>query len=361
MVICLVVYIGIYNGQRIPLARREGKILLLDKLTFDQALIFLICLFLAILCATRPVNTTYDTGVYVEWFNSIKGTPLWNQSGRFRPAFEFFSRLFLWIFRGNSTAVFSCYVLLNCLVVSKAINNFDLEYGNGISFIIYVCFLGLYYNYIVIRAGIALSFVILGLSYIDKNKLKMTISFIIAILFHETALIVFVCLFLVKLFLKIRKERLYILLGVSVILYFTKITDLLFNSLLNMLYPHLPSRWFHTYILYISAESVTHSLSLYYVACFIITAICIFRMDGRDNLYKTFLAINIEGQFIFSLYSGNTIMGRIWDYMVPATYLYLLPKAFDERSNSKIFCLICSAMALLVATRIIITRLPFYM
>lgn len=342
----------------VPIHYCNGKLHVV-KFTFSHFIFFVICFSLVLLCASRPFESTYDTQVYIDWLNEVKGTSTLSFSGRFRPGFELFSKIILAICRDNYRLYFAVIVIANCIVVFKAISNVNEYSGN--SFILYVGIIGLYYNYIVLRSGLALSFTILAYSYLDKSKKKALVCLLIAVLFHETALIVLVAILLKRLLLPIKKNILYIVSALSVILYLTKSFDRLVFEFVLWIQPHLPAKWFHTYILYLDSTSYKYNISLYYLICFLLTIIIIYRYKDVNSKYDTFLVVNIIGQLFFSLFSTNTIVGRLWDYMVPATFIFLLPEVYNHRKNSRLIYTLTFLMGFGLYTRVIIARVPFYL
>jgi len=350
----------IFVGERAcikPINMQRGK-LIIGRITINDFLRYIMCASLVLLCALRPFEETYDTGVYIEWLNEIKTTSFLQFSGRFRPGFELLSKAVLLLCGDNYRIYFAVLVILNCIIIFKAISNVDRF--SGISFVLYMGFSGLYYNYIVLRSGLALSFVILSYSYLNKSKKKALFSLITAVLFHETALIVLIAYFLKKYFLPIKKNKLYLLTGISVLLYFTKIFDKLIFDVMLWLQPHLPASWFHTYILYLDQADMKYDISIYYLICFFLTFLIIYFHSENMKECESYLAINAIGQLGFSLFSTNGIVGRLWDYMVPATFIFLIPKAFGYRKNGKLVYLFVFLMGIMLYTRIIVGRVPFY-
>lgn len=350
----------IITGERasvFPIRVNDGKILVC-KVKISYLFFSTICISLMMLCALRPFNETYDTRVYIEWLEEIAPTSLFQFNGRFRPGFELLSKIILLFSGSNYRIYFAVLVILNCIIVFKAISNIDQF--SGISFVLYIGFNGLFYNYIVLRSGLALSFVLLSYSYLNKSRKKAFICLLIAVLFHETSLVVLGAYFFKRYLLPVKKNKLYLLTGISVLLYLSKIFDKFIYNLMLWIHPFLPSSWFHTYILYLDAADANYKISIYYLLCFFLTFLTIHFYSERIKEYESFLAINIIGQLGFSLFSANTIVGRLWDYMVPATFIFLFPKIFKGRKDSKLIYLFVFLMGIALYTRMITAQVPFF-
>lgn len=337
---------------------RKNKLIKRNRFSFVEIFLILICISLIMICATRPVVGTYDTEAYVEYFDKLSNTPFFIIEGRFRLGFEYLCKILLLFFGKNYKLILGAIVLINCIIVIKALKNLGQQYG--LSFILYVGFYGLYYNYIILRSGLANSFVILAYSYLEKNHWKVFACIIIATLLHESALIVLLVLCCLKLIGKLRRKGMYIILGLSVFFYLTHITDLLINNFLNSLYPHL-SRYLYTYILYLNKDNYDKSISLYYLMCFILTALAIHAMtEDKGTFYRKMVYINVLGHFVFSLFSSNSIMGRVWDYMTPATFIYLIPNIYEDRKKRMMITMFVFLAVFMLRSRIVIGKLPFY-
>lgn len=340
-----------------PISYSKGRFRI-GSITISYLSFYVICLSLILLCALRPFEDTYDTQVYINWLDEIASSSFLSFSGRFRPGFELLSKVILFVCGSNYRVYFAVIVIVNCLVVFKAIKNIN-KYS-GISFILYIGFLALYYNYIVLRSGLAISFVLLAYSYLDKSRKKALICMIVAVLFHETSLIVFAALILKRFLIPIKKNKLYIILILSIFLYITKIFDQLIYTFVAWLQLYLPASWFHTYILYLDTSDFKNDVSIYYLTCFVLTLVVIYLYRSKQDKYDSFLVINVLGQLGFSLFSSNTITGRLWDYMVPTTFVYLLPLVFEKRKESKFVFLFVFLLGFSLYTRVIVFRLPFY-
>ena len=198
---------------------------------------------------------SYDTIVYVPWYEQIQKMSFFQHDGTYGLLFELFAKLTAKVFQADYHIFFFLIAAFNLIVVYKAMMK-DWEQKNiaVISYLLYIVFLGFYYSFIVLRQGLAITFVIMAYSILEKSKKKALVLCCIGFLFHESALIVLICiLFFYDSRIKFKETTLYVLLIISCFFYISRITTRfiipIFQSVLQVLNEADPAT-FHKYVLY---------------------------------------------------------------------------------------------------------------
>lgn len=346
----------IYNGK--IHSHRNGMTISVTTRYIEEAmLIYVLFGVFSLLCATRLYNS-YDTFAYADYLERMCEIPFFKWDRTYRIGFEFFTKTYAIIAGNNYVVFFALIAVINCIVVFRAVQN--SKYADLNSLFIYFGFLGLYYSYIILRQSMALSFVILAYSYMDKSRIKPYMYVLIAMLFHESALIVFVVMLLASKCKVFNKRAAYIITVLSVLLYISKFADRLTYHLLNFIYPLLPWHQFHTYIIYLDPSTAIYDISLFYLMCYGILFFLIYKNDGEDAIYNCYLTINMIGYLILSLFSTYAIIGRLSDYLTSATVLFLLPSIWKNPTNKKIVTIVLFLLVTFFYTRIILGPTTFY-
>ena len=275
----------------------------------------------ACLCATR-LTSSYDTTPYITYYNTILDTPLLAYDGTYGLGFEVLTKVSTLLFRSYYKLYFGLIAIVNILIVLKALNNKDLNPIVGL--IVYLSFLGLYYNYIVLRQGLAISFIVLGYSYSHKSLIKQYFCLLMALLFHESAIVVIVCsvLFTSK---DYKKQTMLVLSIFALLLYLTKITNILITPVLSFLLRLLPAQLFHKYVLYFEGLEYEFDISIYHLMMFAIS--CILILKGANNpFFNKMIRFNVFGLLLLGVFSGIPAIIRVSDYLTTAT---LIPKTIN--------------------------------
>lgn len=323
----------------------------------DNVVMVLVVLSFSILCATRDING-YDSKLYINYFTKLKDIDFISIEGSYRIGFEYVSKILVWVTNNNYKWIFGIMAAINCVIVYFATkkNIITKVYG----YIVYLSFLGLYYSFIVLRQGFAIGLVILAYSYFKESKVKFIICAILAVLFHESALIVLVAYLIFSKELRINKQLCYCLLTTFLILYNTKVTNLLIQPFFSAIHGIFPYVVFYKYVLYYKDVVLTNDVSLFHLFCYGLTFWLIYKSRERKSVYNTLLVYNLIGLGLLSLFSGTTAIIRLTDYLTASTYVFLVPEAFEtEKYKEELIVLIALAM-IFFYVRIIVSYVPFY-
>ncbi len=299
----------------------------LRTVTHSKSMPFILTIItlFALLCATRSMDS-YDVQPYVNYLHIINSISLTEIDGRYGLGFETLTKILVLVIHDNYVLYFGIVAAINCVIVWRALKK--IENVGVYGFILYLGFLGFYYNFIVIRQAFAISFVLLAYSSLMKLEKKWIIFLLIAILFHESAVLALVIIFWGKYF-RLSKYMLYILLGISLLFYLTKITDKFINPILGMIYGLLPVKQFYKYILYFDNVQYKHDISLLYLLYFVISFIIIYVLNKwEDNISKTIYLLetcNVIGLFLLGFFSSLPAISRAADYLSTCTYVFLIP------------------------------------
>lgn len=195
-----------------------------------------------ILISTR-LPTTPDTEPYILFYKEVDLNFFDFSQSHFEIGYQLFAKLVKCFAGNNYKFFFAILVLLNVsLIVSsvKRLYSSDLRMNRigfiCISLICYISYYGIFYNGIVLRAGVSLSllFYITSMVISPNAKyriLKIILLFILSLLFHKTAII---GLFAILIFLisKPYSRNFYFILSIIIVLgYLLNISNYTFTYL----------------------------------------------------------------------------------------------------------------------------------
>lgn len=321
LVISAILYINenrIYYGALIQSENRLNKEIIEKFLIYSSIIVF------ALFCAERNIKMS-DTKAYIQYFEKLdisSFASFFSIDGRYGLGYEFLNKVIKIAFGKNYKIFFASVVILNCLLV------YSVTYKtNKISFLLYLSFFGIYYNFIVLRQGIAISFAIMALVSLNKNVFKSVIYILIGMLFHETILVLF--MFLIARLIKkgIKKRTYLIVLTISLILYLTKVTMVIIQPLL-LKFVFL-GKFIPQFKYYITDMEIYYDISILYLIYFATTFLLI--LKGKTSIiYNRLLFINVSGAFFLGVFSALSVTVRIVDYAF-LTYIFLIPMAINGK------------------------------
>lgn len=308
----------------------------------------IVSIVVGLLCATRNVKS-YDTIVYINWYEKIQNLALFAFDGTYGFLFELFAKLVSGVLRAGYPIFFFLIAVFNLTTVYVVITK-EKVYKNTalISYVLYLTFIGFYYSFIVLRQGLAITMVIVAYCVLDKSRKNALLFCFLGTLFHESAWIAFLCILTLynRKFILKRRMALFVVL-LAFFLYITHFTTIfvfpVLNALLNIL-NKIDAFTFHKYILYFEENILSNKISLLYVLYYLMTfGLVYFRYKNRDN--KTiemkeefFLLLNIVGLAIVGFFSAAGAIVRLTEYLVSCTYIFLIPECLNRitsRNNSK--------------------------
>ena len=160
-----------------------------------------------------------DTEPYVLFFQGLNQSSLFDQSFLYEKGFVALSFLIKQL-TNNYNYYFAIIAFLNVLLVGYSFKcltkNEKVKNSKSmlIAYLSYMSFFGFFYNAIVLRAGLAISCLMLILTIRDR-RIKV-ILFILAFLFHRTSLF-FIIGYLVFFYAKKKTNKTYFLIGLLLI------------------------------------------------------------------------------------------------------------------------------------------------
>ena len=229
----------------------------------------------------------------------------------------------------NYFIYFFIIVIINLTLIVVSLKNIfgrSLKYNNFfIAITIYISYYGFYYNAIVLRAGLAISIVLLAASFaLNKRWLISILLILLAVSFHQSAIIGLVILLILKYEIKFSKKTyLIIWVGIGVIL-FSKIgTYFMLDFILYIL------NYFPDYSVYISNLSFSTTLTSWNIFYYFLGGIFLtYRKD--DDRFYSILNIYYIGILLIALVPGMNILYRALDYFTVFNFIlfhmYLLDR-----------------------------------
>ncbi|MCS6209212.1 EpsG family protein [Shewanella baltica] len=255
----------------------------------------LVAAFFSIL---KPIDLLPDMSVYKMNFDII------TQGGvvAIEPTYILLSK-FASSVGSNFYFVIFIYAIFSVYIKLRVIHQFNKRYY---LFFLYICSYLILHEFIQIRVGLAISFLFCSYLFSLKRQFyKMFIFFVLAILFHVSALI-FVVLYLLALYI-VKSDFLIKALFLSVLFFF--IVAVSGGGDLNFLASFLPGGLKEKYYIYVEMQSYLNEsfnlLSVKLVLFYIIIVLYLARIDRvsqKDKvLVVTFLLFLMLGFFFVSL------------------------------------------------------------
>lgn len=254
--------------------------------------------------------------------------------------------------------------LLNFWLLSVSFNKIlSLYYGREINnklkgliilYVIYFSFFGLYYNAIVLRAGIAISFVMLSIVKIFESDMKGKIGiypfiyFFAAFLFHMSS-VCCIPIFLLSFRKKTlgRNSKLYALFTIFILYLFSPLLGIIMEPI-NAMFTLLSNQdtgglskfdYYNDSSLYQSSGISFKFLYFYLVA--VVT--CFFYR--KSFVWNKLLDIYICGLLIWAIFRPIMLIERITDFYLVISVFILSIYYFDKKNTSTkflgLFCTCC--------------------
>ena len=298
-----------------------------------------------------------DTEAYILFYNETNPFSLsdFNNSS-FEIGFQVLTKILKILTGGNVSYYFMSVCLINFTLLNFTLKNFTNNKG---SFIIiglnlYIAFFGLFYNGIVMRQGLALSFICYAVSLIylsnetnsKVEKMKVVICLVLAFFMHLSSIIGIVVWFLFK-NMKGKSNKYYtIILVLSVLIYFSKLGLIflsIFTAFLDFLFSFFHGTQFAKYLFYQALlEDITFEVS-FKILFFYFVALLILLIHFKDNLLKQNILFRIYmiGVILVSIFGFIGQISRILDYFLIFS-VFVLYKEFlrIEKFDSRLLFLV---------------------
>ena len=164
---------------------------LLSMLIKSRYNYILFCLAFIVLVSLRDVSTP-DTEGYAIFYESVTSSDLFSYNFSYEKGFVLLA-IIIKLISSSTSFFFGTLTFINLSIIvylfQRLSSIFNIQNRNTIliGLLSYCAFFGLYYNAIVLRAGLALSMILLYTSINSKKRRLMLL--ILAFLFHQTAII----------------------------------------------------------------------------------------------------------------------------------------------------------------------------
>lgn len=312
----------------------------------------LVVVTVAFMIGTRNINLVPDSIAYIDFLK-------YTQDNYFEIGFRYYTRLFKMIFGANTTLYLISFPIINAIVVNcatqKVLRSKGYKLMPAIIMSLYFSFFGILYSGVVLREGIAISFLLLMYGYISEKKfVKAMVCLGIAVSFHRFALIGLIAIIIILFKIQLKQKTytiINILLGgmflLSLSSYFIKLQTLIVTFILG----HFPNLYKQHYLSEIlQREENKISLKFFF---FFLLLIMLSRKKDQDKIYYYFLTVYDCGLFLWILFSNT----RISDYLVILSvwllYMYLDSiKSFWKKTI--IYCplILCNLILVLRIVRV---------
>lgn len=174
----------------------------LDLIKVDKGLrkivAYAIILSFSVFAAFRGMAVS-DTVAYSEYFIEINknmtAASFFAIDGRFEIGYEFLTKIIALI--TNSTRIY--FFIIAFINISLAYNIFCDKKYIILPLVVYISFFGFYFGFVILRAGLSILFFCYGVLRCRKNFIKLLFSFILALAFHNSAIVAVVLYFICRL------------------------------------------------------------------------------------------------------------------------------------------------------------------
>lgn len=274
----------------------------------------------AVFAAIRSVSEIPDTHAYVKFF--LEQTELEffapNKSS-FEIGFVYLTRVFT-LFTSNYRVYFFGIALIIIGMFAKAFEN---QKYSLIPIVLFLSFYGIYFSFIILRAGLAITFFVYGVMKCDKSIFKTIVFFILSVLFHISSIVMIFAFLLAVCF---RKSKLnYMGVIVLLICLLTVYGSGLTSKMLTVLRDFLNSLNMNNLIIgkatsYLTSyiQNFSFGISKRYALNVIMFIIMLYQANTRHlEFTKKQKIINIYilmGFILESLFGNAVLIGRLTDF-----------------------------------------------
>ncbi len=254
-----------------------------------------------------------------------------------------------------------CYVIFNELILIKFAKNIVGKNDNFIEIVMillasYFSYFGYLYNGTIMRQGVAMSFILLAFSYLlNHENMKMVFCFIVAFLFHYSAIVGLIIFFVSR--ITIKKRKTYYIWYMLIIISWAGDISLRFYEIFKYLllksvsiFPFM-SRYAY-YVVYAMNIRTDGRESLKDLVFLVIALICLLFLKNRNEIYESFLKVFMTGVTAMVLLNCLNVGYRFYDYfllfeMGMVAILYNTQTLINKKQFGML--VICVNMILLIA------------
>lgn len=296
-------------------------ILLFSTCFRNKFMLFLSVVSFISIVSLRPVAIP-DTLPYLNFYEAVELADLWSNRFYFEKGFVFLTCI-LKLFSSNSVYYFASLVCVNLALLIMSFNNLNKEFSLKtplvLGLIAYIPYYGLFYNAIVLRAGIALSLGLLALTL--KNKWSSLFFILLAFTFHKSSIILLLSYFIFNYFRKLSQKKYYFIAFSILFLYLSGIHYFLINNIVPdiiSISQKLSVTSFANFKYYLSYfNDLKYSISyklLYYILSLLIFIYILPYV--KSKIYFRYLNVFIVGLIISILFSTFEQITRLTDFLL---------------------------------------------
>jgi hypothetical protein len=242
-------------------------------------------------------------------------------SNSFEIGFEILS-IFIKRFAGSNYILFFGVIAgTNLFLINKVITKYGMTLTIA-PLIIYLSYYGFYFNFIILRAGLAFSLLMYSWSLFRNNKIASLILFFISVSFHQSALIGIIGYLVIIISRKVSSKSYIIWLIVIISLYFIRIDLLLYNFIVTFI---LENNLFvgNRFIFYITNIKFNEGISFRFLLNFIVVIFLIFTKVNKPNYYHDLLNIYMIGMTIVAFFSSFIWIERLSDFLIATNFILI--------------------------------------
>lgn len=295
----------------------------------NNKFMYIFLIYLIVFSSTRDI-VNFDMKNYKAMYENYKTLSILEVE----PGFIFLSWMFNH-FTSSPYLLFFSYSLLNILFVYFAIKNFTPYIKT--SFFLFLTIPMLYLMSLIgIRQSLAEAIIFFAVSFLFTGEKLLFLFFgILSILFHYSAVVVLIIIYLIYLFLKdkVKLKFLFSIITISLIMRFLNLDRFLLEILLKLSYPLLPEKYtIYAQLLLTEGETGLKGFSIYTTLLFNVLTISAcyysYTLITRRCLHKNYgLIINLLaiGTIYMNLFGRfSDVTARIFYYFI-FYYVVLIP------------------------------------
>ncbi len=233
------------------------------------------------------------------------------------------------IFGYSYTSFFAMVAIINLSIIYFVIRKLNLTYPL-IAFAIYLSYYGIFNNFIVLRSGLASSFILLSWVYYKENKFKSVIFFLVALFLHSSAVIALPGYFILS--FKFRLGKLEYFIAIIIFMFIAILgIDRIFYPLISPNFPIIGD-----YSSHLSDNVFWYPLRIPIQMAGVLSLYIVMDMDHDDEEYIKFFNLYLFGFFMYCFTSSLGNSYRLFMYF-DLLQFYLISKIAEKyiKDNKK--------------------------
>ena len=336
----------------------------------NKYIYILASLLLSLIVGIRTTNVP-DTENYLDFFDNISFSNLLS-SYTFEPGFQLFTLFLKYVTLGNPIIYFFAVSIINCSILYYSLKNIDEDDNKNptLLLVLYYAFFGLFYNAIVIRAGIAISIVIYAISLdyasqvkeVHRKTIKIISLFALAISFHYTALLGIFVYFIYKKAIRFTRLSYLIIWLIIFLIAISNSSIYIVNSLVKLIisiFDLVQGTDLNKYSYYLTElYDLNDKLPFRVLFQLLIALLMIFWNGQICSFHFRSFNVYLVGLFLSSIFFSIEQLSRITDYFLifSSFCLYFILKANMKKIGTAILYIFIVLPQIIFFFRIIIDK-----